>query len=288
MEAINTHGVPAGTVVVGVDGSASSHTALGWAVDQAVAEKRPLTLVCAAASLESRDGQTTMEEAQAEVARRADGLAVHQLLIVADPREALLQLSRQAALVVVGSRGRGPVRRLLLGSVGVAVTRHASCPVVVVRPGNPGLVRNGVLVGVDGSEMSLGVLEFAFRHASLHGLPLTVLHTFVDSMVYDATAGVAVPFMVDVRSSDAEEERLLLAESMSGMQEKYPDVPVRTELARGLPADRLLEEAARMNLVVVGSHVGGTAAQLLRGSVAMAVVEHATCPVALVPVGERA
>jgi len=100
---------------------------------------------------------------------------------------------------------------------------------------------------------------------------------------------VAVPVMADVRLSDLEEQRLLLAESMSGMQEKYPDVRVRTELTHGLPAERLLEEATRMNLVVVGSHPGASAAsELLRGSVALTVVEHATCPVALVPVGEHA
>ena len=180
------------------------------------------------------------------------------------------------------------MRSLLLGSVGVALTRHASCPVVVVRPGNPGLVRHGVLVDVDGSERSRGALEFAFRHASLRGLPLTVLHTFVDSIVDGAAADVPVPLMADVRVDDLEQERLLLAESMSGMQEKYPDVRVRTELARGLPAGCLLEKATRMNLVVVGSHVGGPASEVLFGSVAVNVVEHASCPVAVVPVGRYA
>ena len=287
MEAIRSHAVPAGTVVVGVDGSASSRTALCWAADQAITERRPLTLVCAVSSLDDGDGQSVLARARLEVSSQSAELEVHELLIVADPREALLQLSRQAALVVVGSHGRGPVRSLLLGSVGVAVSRHASCPVVVVRPGHPGLVRHGVLVGIDGSETSLGVLEFAFRQASFRGLPLTVIHTFVDSIVNDATSGVAVPFPADVRLSDLEEERLLLAESMSGMQEKYPDVRVRTELARGLPGDRLLQEA-RMNLVVVGHYGGGGAAHVLRSSVATTVVEHATCPVAVVPVGERA
>lgn len=286
MEAIRSHAVPAGTVVVGMDGSTSSRTALRWAVEQASAEKRPLTLVCAQASLDDRDGQSILVEASAEVFSKEPALDVHQLLIVADPREVLLQLSRQASLVVVGSRGRGPVRSLLLGSVGVAVVRHASCPVVVVRPGNQGLVRNGVLVGVVGNESSRPVLEFAFRQASLRDLPLTVMHTFVDAVVYEATAGVAVPFHVD-RMTELEAERRVLAESMSGMLEKYPDVRVHAELARGLPADQLLVEATRMNLVVVGSHPGRGAVDALRSSVALSVVEHATCPVALVPVGER-
>lgn len=287
MEAIRSHGVPAGTVVVGVDGSASARTALCWATDQAITERRPLTLVCAESSVDDGVGQSVLEQARMEVSSQPAELEVHELLIVADPREALLQLSRQAALVVVGSRGRGPVRRLLLGSVGVAVTRHASCPVIVVRPGHPGLVRHGVLVGVDGGETSRAVLDFAFRQASFRGLPLTVLHTFVDAPAYGAAAGIPVPVVVEPLS-ELEEERLLLAECMSGLQEKYPDVRVRTELARGLPAERLLQEAPRMNLVVVGSHPGASAAShLLRGSVAMTVVEHATCPVALVPVGEQ-
>lgn len=287
MEAIRSHAVPAGTVVVGVDGSASSRTALGWAIDQASAEKRPLTLVSAQSSVDDEDGHVILAEARDEAIGKLAASDVHELLIVADPREVLLQLSSEAAIVVVGSRGRGPVRRLLLGSVGVAVSRHASCPVVVVRPGNPGLVRHGVLVGIDGREESREVLEFAFRQASLHRLPLTVLHTFVDVVVYGSAAGVPVPLAVE-RLSDLEEERLLLAACMSGLREKYPDVHVITEVTRGLPAERLLLEATRMNLVVVGHHVIGAPSALLHGSVAMSVVEHATCPVALVPVGERA
>lgn len=87
------------------------------------------------------------------------------------------------------------------------------------------------------------------------------------------------------RSADLEEERLLLAETISGMREKYPDVPVTTELALGLVDDCMVKMAERMNLVVVGSHHGGAASELLFGSVPATVVEHATCPVAVVPTG---
>lgn len=279
---------PAGTVVVGLDGSSSSRSALLWAVDQAVAENRPLTLVHAAPGASQHDGPMILEHARAEVSRRAPGLTVHELTGSAGPREVLTGLADRAALVVVGSRGRGPVRSLLLGSVGVALTRHARCPVVVVRPGSRGAVRNGVLVGVDGSVRSQAALELAFRQASLHRLPLTVMHTFVDVVVDGTSVGSPVPIPVDVRTADLEEERLILAESLAGMGEKYPDVPVRAELARGLAAECLLHEASRMNLVVVGSHDGGTASEVLLGSVAATVVEHATCPVVVVPADGRA
>jgi nucleotide-binding universal stress UspA family protein len=289
------HGSVPGTVVVGVDGSDSAGRAIDWAIDQAVAEHRSITLAHAVVGPvavwhdrngddhrvglenERTEAQRVLEEARAEVARRAPGLEVHEVQRVVDPRDLLLELSDGAAMVVLGSRGRGPVRSLLLGSVGVAVTRHAKCPVVVMRPGNPGLVRQGVVVGADGTELSVATLEFAYRQASLRRLPLTVLHC-----VWDAEAATAGSHIV-AEGAGLEEQRMLLAESMSGMTEKFPDVHVRSEIARGMPDDCLVRLGERMNLVVVGAHHGGAASSVLFGSVAASVVEHATCPVAVVP-----
>ena len=68
------------------------------------------------------------------------------------------------------------------------------------------------------------------------------------------------------------------------MAEKFPDVRVRTEVARGLADACLVWMAERMDMVVVGSHHGGPGSELLVGSVTSSVVEHATCAVAVVPV----
>ena len=297
---MDTTHIPAGTIVVGVDGSASAGRALGWAVDQAIAENRPLTLVHSVsptgaawldqAGIDHRIGLEAVEtaarqllnQARDEVRRRGPDLEVHDLLRVADPRDVLVALSATAAMVVLGSRGRGPVRSLLLGSVGVAVARHAQCPVVIHRPGNRGLVRHGILVGVDGTERSLPTLEYAYRQASLRGLPLTVLHAF-----WDGEAAVGAASLVEVRSAELEDQRLLLAESVSGLAEKYPDVRVTTELARGLVDQCLTMMGERMNMVVVGAHHGGVASEIAFGSVAASVVEHATCPVTVVPIARR-
>jgi nucleotide-binding universal stress UspA family protein len=291
--ATNAH---AGTIVFGVDGSQSANRALAWAVDQAVADHRALTLAHAIspvgavwldhAGVDHRigveagrtEGHELLRLAREAVAERAPDLEVHEVLRVVDPRELLLALSTDTAMVVLGSRGRGPVRSLLLGSVGVALSRHAHCPVVIHRPSNPGKVRHGVLVGIDGTAHSHATLEFAFTQASVRSLPLTVLHSF-----WDAQAAVAGPHRVDARASEFEEQRLLIAESVSGMGEKFPDVRMDIELARGYPGDCLVREGARMNMIVVGAHHGGAASGMVFGSAATSVVEHATCPVAVVP-----
>ncbi len=286
----------AGSIVVGVDGSPSAQRALDWASGQAVAEHLPLTLLHtvgavtpawidravadppAAQELLETQGQELLDLSRREVVRRAPELDVRTVFRIDDPREVLLEASRSATMLVVGSHGRGRIRRLLLGSVGVALVRHAQCPVVVHRPGHPGRVRLGVAVGADGGPESMPVLELAYRQASLHAQPLRVVHTYWDFQA--ATAEYVMP----ADPEEGTQERLLLAEAMAGMAEKYPDVHAEIEVLRGRPEEVLVTLADRMNLVVMGHHHGSRAAQVMFGSVAVAVVEHATCPVAVVPV----
>lgn len=285
----------AGSIVVGVDGSESARRALDWAVAHVIAERRPITLVHAISPQYAVGWDTTggdgriveamrsdahdlLRAARQMVADRAPDLEVEEVLRIADPRTVLIELSRNAAMVVLGSRGRGPVRSLLLGSVGVALSRHAHCPVVIHRPSNPGKVRRGILVGVDGTENSQAALEFAFAQASLGGLPLTVLHAF-----WDTEAALGGPQRVDAHSSEFEQQRLVVAESVSGMGEKFPDVRMELELARGYPGDCLVEAGEQMHMIVVGAHHGVAASGILFGSAATTVVEHARCAVAVVP-----
>lgn len=278
--------IPPGTVVVGLDGSPSSERALDWAIDHAVREHRQLTLAhgVGAAGVAwtdpmggshrgvvdamAEDGRRLLADARERVLLREPELAVNESVWLADPRVTLLDLAEQASVVVIGSRGRGPVKSLLLGSVGVALIKHAACPVVVVRPGHPGLVRNGVVVGADASPSSRATVEAAYHQASLRGLPLTILHS---------TELAWPPVATD------DERRLPVAEPLSGLAEKYPDVHTRMELVHGAAADELVDASHRMDLVVVGAHHGGRFSALVNGSVAQAVVERATAPVMVVP-----
>jgi len=290
------HGKP-GSIVVGVDGSTHSMRALRWAVKQAQAEHRPLTLVHTinsvspafmdAAIVNARDARSVLDAAghevlsgaRAQVESAAPELEVHEVFDLADPREMLRQLSTDAAMIVVGSRGRGQMRSLLLGSVSVFLVRHAHCPVVVLRPSNAGQVRNGVVVGMDTTPESRPVLEFAYRQASLHHLPLTVL-----DCVWDIHAGTMGAYMVTENPTDLEDERLAVAEAVAGMTEKYPDVHVTTRMARGIPQEALVRLGSRMDLIVVGAHQDSRLAQAFFGSVSVSVVENAHAPVAVIPV----
>ena len=249
--------IPSGTVVVGVDGSPSCEQALEWAVHHAVRERRQLTLAHGFDPVRP-DGCDHLRRARERVHELAPGLAVHQALWPADPQVTLLDLAEEAALLVVGSRGRGPMRSVLLGSLGLALARRSSCPLVVVRPGHRGLVRNGVVVGADASPQSRPVLEFAHRQASSLGLPLTILH-----------------------SGSGPDAELGVAEAVAGLAEKFPDVRAGTRFVAEDPASALARESHRMDLVVIGAHRGHG----LRPSVTSAVLEHAACPVAVVPVG---
>ncbi len=281
-------------IVVGIDGSTSATHALDWAIDQAAAEHCGLTLVhglgqlpaawtdigladpqAAFAALE-RVGQQLLDEAAARVAVRAAETAVELVLEFVDPRDLLVRESERATLVVLGSRGRGPVRSLLLGSVGSAVARHAMCPVVVHRPSDRGRVRNGILVATDAGEDSRAVLELAFHLASVRRLPLTVMHCRWDVVTMSSSEQ-------DQPMSALEDERLDLSESMAGMGEKYPDVSVTKTVVTGSPEVRVVQAAEKMDLLVLGAHRHSPLGRVVHGSLAMTLLEHAHVPVAVVP-----
>ena len=201
--------IPRGAVIVGVDGSDGSDRALDWAADTAARQHRTLAVVHTEApyvpwnasgypsaveeSVELRDavlaaGRGYTAAARAHALERHPDLDVVETSDVIDARLGLAAASLRAHTLVVGSRGRGPLKTLLLGSVSVSVTREPSCPVVVVRPSRPGTERADgapVLALVDGTSASAAVLEYAARHASEVGSALRITHLLWTSFDID-------------------------------------------------------------------------------------------------------
>ena len=172
--------------------------------------------------------------------------------------------------LVVGSRGRGGVAGMLLGSVSWQVAAHAHCPVVVVRghwrPAggyNPG----PVVVGTDGSATSDAALGFAFEEAALRDAPLLAVSALADA---PGSLGGDLKLQEDVEQAITRHEK------------EHPEVTVLRQVAQGGARTALLAAAHDAQLLVVGSRGRGGINGMLLGSVSQAVLHHAPCPVAVV------
>ena len=132
-------------IVVGVDGSPGSSSALLWAVDEARRRNAVVSAIYAwhqpfvggYAELGEIDLGDYSAEAEgvlksAVAAVDTTGVAVEAEVVAGRPSQVLVERSKGAALLVVGSRGRGGFSGLLLGSVSQQVAHHAPCPVVIV------------------------------------------------------------------------------------------------------------------------------------------------------------
>ena len=271
----------AGEIVVGYDGSGDSELALDWADQLAAEQGRPLRVLISEVDptqvLEATSDWHAAKVAQLESDAR-DRLAGARsressiVVIGVPPSQALIDASAKAATVVIGARGHSLLSGVVLGSVSQHVTRHSSCPVVVVRaPYHPDADR--VVVGVDGSTGSRKALEFAFDHASRSGSPITAVHAWRNAARGDTGEGL----VEEIRAAER-----VLAEALAGFADQYPDVKVTTEAIPVVPQRVLADASQSASLVVVGSRGLGAFAGLLLGSVSQSVLHHAQCPVAVV------
>jgi nucleotide-binding universal stress UspA family protein len=206
-------------------------------------------------------------------------LAIDVVVEFGGAAPALLQEATEARLAVLGSRGLGELRNLTAGSISAHVATHATCPVVVVPPEQPVGQTGGVVVGVDGSELSIDAVDFAFEQAQARNTTLTAVMAWHDPV--RTGPGDLLPLVYDLDALE-QESAALLAETVAGHADKYPDVVVRKELVRGYPDDVLIDAGRSAELLVVGSRGRGAFRGLLLGSVSRALVHYAPCPIAVV------
>jgi nucleotide-binding universal stress UspA family protein len=281
-------------VVVGVDGSASAKVAVAWAARDAAMRGAPLTLVHVLAppvamafpetpmppgymEWQEEQGKRFIQDAFKIVEQSTGGgglPAVRSEAVVGSAVPTLVDLSKEAVMLVVGSRGHGWLHRSLMGSVSSNLVRHAHCPVAVIHDAGPSMLHPSgapVVVGVDGSPTSDATTAVAFEEASFRGVELVAVYAWHDAHVFDVPG-------IDISAMQNDGERIL-AEQLAGWQERYPDVKVRRVVVCDRPADQLIEQSRTAQLVVVGSHGRGGFAGMLLGSVSMAVVQSARIPV---------
>jgi nucleotide-binding universal stress UspA family protein len=283
-------------IIVAVDGSAESDAAVSWAAREASMRHEHVTLMHVVQPVTVNwpvsPEQTTVTEWQEDNARHVidharEGLSAaldqphppesRTDVLHAHPVDALVDASKDARMIVVGSHGRGALGRLLLGSVSRGVVEHAHCPVAVIHTDEasaPAHPKAPVLLGIDGSPASEAATEWAFDEASRRGVELIALHAWSDVAVFPILG-------MDWRTYQGQGEELL-AERLAGWQERYPDVHVSRRLVCDTPAHWLLEESQNAQLVVLGSHGRGGFAGMRLGAVSAAVAQSAKVPVIVV------
>lgn len=290
-----------GPVVVGVDFSKDNRSAIQYAAAAAARRRLPLELVFAVAP----DGppatylamtmEQVREDAESELADRARAIAdeypdldVTTTVLVQAPSDALVEASRRATMVVIGSRGHGGFGQLLVGSVAWRVVSRAVGPVVLVRPGEvAGRAATGpVLVGVDGSAGSGRTVEFAFAEASSRGQSLIAANVWALPHPDGLAVGRDWPAQpADWESQMEADADRILSEALAGTGERYPDVSVSKVVRHGLNVPQTLLDVAATTgaeLVVVGARGHHAFAELVLGAVGVQLSQHADRAVAVV------
>ncbi|MFI1731135.1 universal stress protein [Streptomyces acidicola] len=294
--------MPEGPVVVGTDGSAGAARAVLWAAQEAALRHQPLHIVCAvdldlAERLSAETARRVREvarsllgEAAAAASRRAPGLAISTEVGREPAADSLLRAAASTApqapsatagpvTIVVGSRGLGGFSTLLLGSVGLTAAGQAKCPVVVVR-GTEQPPRGVVVVGVR-DEGDDEVVRFAGETARRRKVSLRLLSTWT----YLQYVGSMMP-LADVVRVALETEAAASTRMLASVQEKFPDLEVTEEVVRvPSPAGELVAASLRADLVVLGARTPAHHIGPALGRVTHAVLQHAHCPVAVVPHG---
>ncbi|MET8328905.1 universal stress protein [Streptomyces sp. NPDC005181] len=279
-------------VIAAVDGSWHSYEALNWAAHDAVRRGLPLTIAHVrplnrrtSQEAQRREAEELLAESVGRVAQVAPTLHTSTLAPLDFPAAALTALSEHASLLVLGSRGLGGFRALLIGSNSLATASMARCPVVVIHSGRAdeegeeaAETFSDIVAGVAADESSEAVLDFAFEAAtSRPGARLRIVHGW--TMFSSMLSGGPV---FDRDAAEGAAERAL-AELTAGRRGQYPQVEVVQEPVHGSASRTLVTASATAALTVIGRRKGGEELGFGLSPVAQTTLTHALGPVAVVP-----
>lgn len=257
-------------VVLGVSVPRNNHPAVRLAAEEAALRGRRLQVIHAFVwpllpprgphhdyGALRQDAEHMVADAVRAARRTCPGLTVSGRVVDGAPLSILWHYSQRAALLVLGNGLLRTSVSVPVESMAIQLTARAACPVIVAhdsrRPRAP------VVVGVDGSPGMAPALDLAFEEARLRGAPLIVVQA--ERPKREVSGGHA-----------------MLHHAIALWLTRYPNVRVERQVVAAPAAEVLGELSQRAQLLVVGAR--GWRARLL-GSVTLAVLHHAACPVAV-------
>lgn len=278
-------------VVVGIDGSDGSTSALDWAAREAARSGADLQLVAVVEQLHvprfplrlgHDEAVKLLERLATSVHDRVPAAQVSTEVYEGHAAAAILEHLDHARLVVVGKRGLSALPRLIVGSTSLAIAGRATVPAAVVPTGwDESAHQDGpIVVGIDPYRESRRLLQLAFRRAERLDVPLVAVHGWEAP-----SAPVWTDSPIDEWERESHEEFHAV---LRPWQERFPAVDVRPVTSSHHPAVAVLDEAEKHGgkLVVLGRRSSNRVLGFPFGSVTRAVLHYSTVPVLVVPTAE--
>lgn len=272
-----------GVVLVGIDGSEVASAALEFAADEAHLRGAGLLVAHAGRSKPSTfemepAAEILRRDATARVSALHPHLDCHVVVRDTDPATMLVELSKAADLLVVGTHRTGRLRGWVLGSVSQFVAAHATCPVITIS----GVPENGagpIVLGASTSPGGMAALHFACEEARLSGVPVHAVRSITTEDWALGGLGDEVLMGFEVMHDVAQ---AVLDKVLATAAESYPDVSISGEVSNANPFSDLLKASAGASMLVIGSRRSRSSALPHLGPVAAWLLHQATCPLAVV------
>jgi len=276
---------------VGHDGSEGASKAAAWAVTQATGRDVQIAFVRSwqipaldyplpIESLDDFAPEQVSDDIDGLAARaKESGVSVSQRIVCGPTARTLIEAGEASALIIVGSRGLGGFRRLLLGSVSSQCATHATVPTLVVpHSTEPDRPIGRIVVGLDGSQRAQRALAWAVDFAP-KGCEIMVVGAWMPSK----SGYVAV---TEHYGHELDHARDRFDEILDGFEADAGSKLFARRFAYADPATTLLDEAHRADLLVVGQRGHSGLSAVILGSVSTHVLHHSPIPVAVIPDGD--
>lgn len=269
-------------IVVGVDESVPSDLVIEWVGRRAASRQVELELITAIDLLISDplDVEARLTIVRDALLRQAPRTVIRIAVIEGAIPNVLKERSREADLLVIGSRRSHPVRSALAGSLPLRIASASLCPTVIVpEDGSNGVERDAVVVGLESDHSSDAALVWAAHEALASNRGLRIVHAWrLPPTPYSPFEAVVV-----ARPHEIAWHRRLLAEAARDLGLRYPGLEICEQLSEAFPTSVLAEAAQDAAVLVVGTHGRGPIGSLVFGSTADGVLRTIATPLCVVP-----